>query len=164
VRRRGPLDITRSDADSPSTAPHVPRLHSAAHDPLHPTRRSSPDAGPAGGVRWQHHRLRWAAGTLALLLTPASLLVAPGASGSVGLSLTRGGGFAGVVQLTAAGVPAGVSITFGSSTVVDGAVSTSVSISVAAGVPASTTPINITFTASGGTITSPPITLALRTA
>jgi hypothetical protein len=105
-----------------------------------------------------------ATGTLALQLTPASLLVAPGASGSVGLSVTRGGGFAGVVQLTAAGVPSGVSITFGSSTVVDGAVSTSVSISVAAGVPASTTPINITFTASGGTITSPPITLALRTA
>jgi hypothetical protein len=103
-------------------------------------------------------------GTLALVLTPASLLVVPGASGSVGLALTRGGGFAGAVQLTAAGVPAGVSITFGSSTVAEGAISTSVSVSVAAGVAASSTPISITITATGGGITSPPTTLALRTA
>jgi hypothetical protein len=105
-----------------------------------------------------------ATGTLTLTLTPSSALVAPGAVGSVGLGLTRSGGFAGAVQLSASGVPAGVSLTFGSSTLPDGTFSTSVNVSVAASVAASSTPIAITITATGGGVTSPAITFNLRTA
>ncbi len=103
-------------------------------------------------------------GTIAITLLPSSALVAPGGVGSVGLSVSRGGGFAGGVTLTASGVPAGVSITFGSTTVSDGVFSTSVNIAVAASVAASSTPISITIVGSGGGVTSPGVTLSLRTA
>ena len=103
-------------------------------------------------------------GTIAITLLPSSALVAPGGVSSVGLSVSRGGGFAGGVTLTASGVPAGVSITFGSTTVSDGVFSTSVNIAVAASVAASSTPISITIVGSGGGVTSPGVTLSLRTA
>lgn len=100
-------------------------------------------------------------GTIALTLTPGSVSVAAGGTGSVGLSVGRGGAFSGPVLLTASGVPAGVSVTFGSSTVASGAFSTSVNVTVAAGTTAATTAISIVGTGSG--LTSPAATLTLRT-
>jgi hypothetical protein len=100
-------------------------------------------------------------GTITVVLTPGSATVAPGSSGSVGLSLTRGGGFAGAVVLTATNVPAGVTVSFGSATVSAGSVSTSVTITVGAGVTPATTAISIVGTS--GTLMSPATTLTLRT-
>ncbi len=100
-------------------------------------------------------------GTIALTLLPGSLSVAAGSTGSVGLSISRGGDFAGAVLLAAAGVPAGVSLTFGSSTVAAGVFSTSVNVSVAAGTVVPSTPITIVGTGSG--LTSPAVTLTFRT-
>ena len=100
-------------------------------------------------------------GTIALNLTPGSVSVAAGGTGSVGLTVSRGGAFNGAVLLTASGVPTGVSVTFGSSTVASGAFSTSVNVTVAAGTTAATTAISIVGTGSG--LTSPSATLTLRT-
>lgn len=100
-------------------------------------------------------------GTIALNLTPTSVSAVAGGTGSVGLSVSRGGGFDGAVVLTAAGVPAGVTLTFGSSTVLPGSFSTSVSVSVAAGTPAAASAVTIVGT--GGGLTSPAVTLTLRT-
>lgn len=100
-------------------------------------------------------------GTIALTLLPGSLSVAAGGTGSVGLSLSRGGDFAGAVLLTASGVPAGVTLTFGSSTVAAGVFSTSVNVSVAAGTVVPSTPITIVGNGSG--LTSPAATLTFRT-
>lgn len=103
-------------------------------------------------------------GTITLALLPTSALVAPGGLGSVGLSLTRGSGFAGAVQLAASGVPAGVTITFGSTSLPDGQFSTSVNIAVAGTVTASSIPVGIIITATGVGINATTVTLNLRTA
>ncbi|MBC7843495.1 MAG: hypothetical protein H7099_14330 [Gemmatimonadaceae bacterium] len=103
-------------------------------------------------------------GTVMVTLLPTSALVAPGGIGSVGLSLTRGGGFAGAVQLAASGVPAGVTVTFGSNSLPDGQFSTSVNIAVAGTVAASNTPVAITITATGVGINATTVTLSFRTA
>lgn len=98
-------------------------------------------------------------GTIALTLTPGSVTVPAGASGSVGLSITRGGGFAGAVTLTASGQPAGVTITFGSSPVAAGAVSTSVTIVVPAGMIPGTYPVTIRGAGAGATTQETTLTL-----
>lgn len=101
-------------------------------------------------------------GTIAVNLTPSSVTLAPGAVGNVGLSVTRGGAFDGPVTLSASGVPAGVSLTFGSPTVAAVAVSTSVNLTVAAGTPVGISEISIVGTGTGTTITSPVAKLTLR--
>ena len=90
-----------------------------------------------------------------------SVSAVAGGTGSVGLSVSRGGGFDGPVLLTAAGVPTGVTLTFGSSTVLPGSFSTSVNVSVAAGTAAATSAVMIVGT--GGGLTSPAALLTLRT-
>ena len=100
-------------------------------------------------------------GTIALTLQPGSATVAAGGTGSAGLSISRGGGFAGPVTLAVSGVPAGVSLTFGSNPVSSGTFSTSVNVSVAAGTAASSSAIVITGTGSGAAATS--VTFVLRT-
>jgi hypothetical protein len=100
-------------------------------------------------------------GTITLNLTPSSVSASAGGTGSVGMTVTRGGGYDGAVLLTAAGVPAGVTLTFGSSTVPAGVFSTSVNISVAGGTPAATS--SVTIVGTGGGLTSPAVTLTLRT-
>ena len=103
-------------------------------------------------------------GTVMLTLLPTTALVAPGGLGSVGLSLSRGNGFAGVVQLAASGVPPGVTITFGSTSLPDGQFSTSVNIAVAGTVTASNVAVPIIITATGVGINATTATLSFRTA
>lgn len=100
-------------------------------------------------------------GTIAVLLTPSSVTLAPGATGSVGLRIDRGGGFSGAVTLAASGVPSGVTVSFVSSTIAAGATTTGVSIVVGSGVAPATTSIQITGT--NGTLMSQPVVLTLRT-
>lgn len=73
-------------------------------------------------------------GTIAVTLTPGSVTVPAGSTGSVGVSVARGGGFDGPVTLTASGQPNGVVIAFGSSPVASGVFSTSMTVTVPAGV------------------------------
>ena len=99
-------------------------------------------------------------GTISLSLTPSSLTLAPGGVGGLGLSITREGSFAGAVTLAASGVPAGVNLTFGSSTVSSGSVSTSVNLTVASNAAPGTSEISIVGT--GGGIMSLAAKLTLR--
>ncbi len=99
-------------------------------------------------------------GTISLSLTPSSVTLAPGATGGVGLTVTRTGSFAGAVALSASGVPAGVNLTFGSSTVSPSAVSTSVNLVIAGSAAPGTTEISIIGSGSG--VTSPATKLTLR--
>jgi hypothetical protein len=99
------------------------------------------------------------AGAIAINLTPASVALAAGGMGSVGLSLTRTG-FDGPVTLSASGVPAGVSLTFGSAVVASGTGSTSVNISVTSAIPSPSVEVRISGT--GGGVMSPAATLTLR--
>jgi hypothetical protein len=100
-------------------------------------------------------------GSITLSLTPASVTVAQGASGSVGLGIARGGGFAGPVTLTASGQPGAVTVAFGSSPVSAGAFSTSVTVTVPTGVAAGT--YTITIRGAGVGATTQETTLTLRT-
>jgi hypothetical protein len=101
-------------------------------------------------------------GTISVNLTPSSVTLAPGSVGGLGVSITRGGGFDGPVTLSASGVPAGVSLTFGSTTVAAVAVSTSINLTVAAGVPAGTTEISIVGTGTGVVSLASKLTLRVQ--
>jgi hypothetical protein len=101
-------------------------------------------------------------GTIAVTLTPASVTVPPGGSGSVGVSITRGGSFEGAVALVASGVPAGVTVTFGSATVSAGTGSTSLNVTVATGTAVGTSEVTITGAGTGTSVVSPGSRLTLR--
>lgn len=98
-------------------------------------------------------------GTITLSLSPSGVALAAGSTGSVGLTVTRSG-FDGPVTLSASGVPAGMSLTFGSSTVAPGASSTSVNLTVTTAIPAPSVEISIVGT--GGGLMSPAAKLTLR--
>src|SRR5687768_13815724 len=51
-------------------------------------------------------------GTVAVALSPASLSIGPGGTGSAAVTVSRGNGFAGAVALAVDGVPSGVQATF----------------------------------------------------
>jgi hypothetical protein len=73
-------------------------------------------------------------GSILISLTPTTLPVQQGGSGSLTLSLTRGGGFGGAVALTATGLPAGVTTTFTPAQMTGTTVSSTVGVTVGAAV------------------------------
>jgi hypothetical protein len=95
--------------------------------------------------------------SITMTLAPTSTTIAAGASGSVTLSITRNGGFADVVNLTASGAPAGMTITLGSPTLAPASTSTTVNVSVGAAVAAGT--YGITIAGAGTGITTATQTL-----
>ncbi|HPV78009.1 MAG TPA: hypothetical protein PLX31_24135, partial [Gemmatimonadaceae bacterium] len=62
-------------------------------------------------------------GSLSIAVSPATLPIEQGASGTLNASVTRGGSFTGPVVLTAETVPAGIAVTFNPATVASGATS-----------------------------------------
>jgi hypothetical protein len=85
-------------------------------------------------------------GTFAMEVTPATLTVAPGLSGSSTVKVASFGGFDASVNLTVRDVPAGVTVRFDSNSVTlpaRGSASTAVTISVAANATVGTYPITI---------------------
>ena len=100
-------------------------------------------------------------GVITLTLTPGSMTVAAGETGSAGVSVSRSGTFNGPVTLTASGQPGGVQVAFGSSPLASGAVSTSVTVTVPAGVIPGT--YTVTVRGSGDGATTGETTLTLRT-
>lgn len=71
--------------------------------------------------------------SIALSLSASSLSVLPGQAGSVNVTLTRGGGFAGPVDLMLEGAPAGVTGVFAPATLSGGTVSSTLTLTAAAG-------------------------------
>jgi hypothetical protein len=80
---------------------------------------------------------------------PASQVPAPGATGTFSVTVTPRGGFAGMVTLTAAGQPAGSSVTFSPASISGGGTST-MTVTLPSSSPAGTVAIVVTGTS--GTI------------
>jgi hypothetical protein len=76
-----------------------------------------------------------APGTLALTLTPGARTVAPGQSTTVAATIARGGSFAGAVDLTAEGVPTGVTVSFNPASIPAGGNTSTATIAVAPSAP-----------------------------
>jgi hypothetical protein len=73
-------------------------------------------------------------GTLALTLTPAARTVPPGQATTVTASITRGGSFTGAVDLSAEGVPPGVTVAFNPASIPANATTSTVTVTVDASV------------------------------
>ena len=71
-------------------------------------------------------------GSLSIAVSPATLPIEQGASGTLNASVTRGGSFTGPVVLTAETVPAGIAVTFNPATVASGATSSAITVSAIA--------------------------------
>jgi hypothetical protein len=98
-----------------------------------------------------------AAPTIGIALNPATLSVAQGASGTVAVNLTRGGGFAGAVTVRAEGLPPGVTIA--DATIAAGANSANLTVSATAA--AALAASNITIRALGSGVADATATLGL---
>ncbi len=97
--------------------------------------------------------------TISISVTPSSLTVVQGGSGSVSASITRGGGFTGTVNIVTEGAPAGVTAAVSnvttSGTTTSGTVTVSVPTSVAPGT------YTLTVRASGSGVTDATTTFSL---
>ncbi len=83
-------------------------------------------------------------GDFSLSLSPSSATVAPGSSASATVNISRVGGFADVVSLTAVGVPTGITATF------SGVTATQATLSVAVGAAVTKGTYSITVRGSAG--------------
>ena len=88
-------------------------------------------------------------GSIQLAVSPAALSVEQGTSGSVTVSLTRGGGFTGVVSLAVSGLPTGITATISPTQLAATETSATVSATAAASVAPGTFTATITATAQG---------------
>lgn len=96
---------------------------------------------------------------VSLILAPTSLSIAQGANAQAALTLTRVGGFAGDVNLTATGAPAGMTVAFAPAAV--SGTSSTVTVTVGAAVAAGTYPVTITGTGTGGITASIPLSVTV---
>ncbi len=98
-------------------------------------------------------------GTLALSVPSPALSMSVGGSGSVGVSITRGGSFAGTVSLSVSGLPAGVTASFAPASL--DASTTSSTLTVNASTSAASGTSTLTISASGSGVTTQTSTLQL---
>ena len=87
--------------------------------------------------------------TFTMAVTPATLPVTQGGSGTVTVNLTRTGGFAGTVNLAATGLPTGVTAAFNPAAVT----ANTSTLTLTASATATTGPATVTITGTSGTIT-----------
>ena len=71
-------------------------------------------------------------GSISIALSPTSVSLAQGQSGTTTVTLMRSGGFSGAVELSLEGAPGGVTGTFSPSTIAPGATSSTLTLAVAA--------------------------------
>jgi hypothetical protein len=88
-------------------------------------------------------------GSITATVSPTSLTLAQGGSGTVTVTLTRGGGFSEVVNLTVEGMPTGVTATVAPTQLTGTTTSAVVAVNVAGTVPAGTYPITVRASATG---------------
>src|SRR5687767_2611397 len=88
-------------------------------------------------------------GGIEAAISPPSLSVARGGSGSVTVTLTREGGFSGAVTLTSTGLPAGITASVAPSELSGATVNATVNVTVAASTATGTYTGTITATAQG---------------
>ncbi len=90
--------------------------------------------------------------TLGLTLTPAATSIVAGTSGTAAAAIVRGGGFTGPVTLSAAGLPAGMTIAYSRATIPDTAATSTLTVTVGSGVAAG--PYTVVVTAAGTGLTT----------
>jgi hypothetical protein len=92
-------------------------------------------------------------------LDPTSLSLQQGQSGTAAVTIARGGSFTGAVDLSAEGVPTGVTVSFNPATIAAG--STTSTMTVAVGTSAATGQFTITVRARGQGVTDQTVALTL---
>lgn len=97
---------------------------------------------------------------ISIAVSPTTLNVTPGGSGTLSVTLTRSGGFTGDVTIAAEGLPAGMTIA--NTTIAAGQTSATLTVSATAAAAAATS--TITFRASGTGVTSVTSTAAITVA
>lgn len=98
--------------------------------------------------------------TASIALGAGIASITAGGTTAVPVTITRGGGFAGAVTVTASGLPTGV--TAGTTTIAAGTTSGTLPLAAAANAPAGTaTPVSITASGTGVTIASQPLALTV---
>ncbi|MDZ7629877.1 MAG: hypothetical protein U5K74_00615 [Gemmatimonadaceae bacterium] len=102
--------------------------------------------------------------TLAVTVGPSAFGLVAGQSGSAAVTIVRGGGFAGTVDLTASGAPSGVTVTLTPATLGSGNTSSDVVVQTATSVSPATFPITITATGSGVTAATTTLTITVTAA
>ena len=88
-------------------------------------------------------------GSFVVTVSPGTLTVAPGATQTLVVTLTRTGGFTGAVALAVTPLPTGVTATFSPATLAAGVTTSTLTLVSAATAPASTTAMTITGSATG---------------
>ncbi len=88
-------------------------------------------------------------GSFVVTISPGTLTVAPGATQTLVVTLTRTGGFTGAVALAVTPLPTGVTATFSPATLAAGVTTSTLTLVSAATAPASTTVMTITGSATG---------------
>jgi hypothetical protein len=102
--------------------------------------------------------------TLAVAVAPATLTLVAGTTGSANAAIVRGGGFAGAVTMTASGAPAGMTVSFGSATIAEGATTSTVSIATTGATVAGTYPITVSAAGTGVTTATTTISVTVTDA
>jgi len=98
-------------------------------------------------------------GSISIALSPTSMSLVQGESGTTTVALTRGGGFTGAVDLSLEGAPAGVTGTFSPATIASGG--TSSTLTLAAGAAAAPGTHTLTVRARGDGVSERTAALAL---
>lgn len=101
--------------------------------------------------------------TIAVAATTSSATAARGASASYPITITRGGGYTGNVDLAATGVPTGVTATFTPATLTSGVTASTLTLAVGPTAAAGTNTITVTASGSGVTAQQTTVTLTVPT-
>lgn len=112
-------------------------------------------------------------GAIAIAVAPNSVTFPPGGGGAATLTLTRSGGFSGLVNLTVTGAPIGMTIGSSPAQILPGSTTSAVSVTSTGAVAPGTYPLVITGTGSGAgavgsandtlrvVVTAPAVTLSV---
>jgi hypothetical protein len=99
--------------------------------------------------------------TIGVAVGAPSVTVVAGQSGSSVVTLTRGGGYSGAVNLTVEGAPAGVTATVNPAAVPNGTTSSTITLATAANTAAGTYALTVRGTGTGVTAVTAPLSLVV---
>jgi len=102
--------------------------------------------------------------SITLAAGSSAVSVIQGTTATVPLTITRAGGFAGAVNLTAAGLPTGVTAAFAPASLGAGITTSTLTLTVAANAPVGTSPIVVTAAGTGVTAQTATVALTITAA
>lgn len=99
--------------------------------------------------------------TIDLSVGNPSVSIAAGASGSIGVSIARGGGFAGEVSVAVEGLPAGITASLAPATIAAGATTSTITFTVVASVTPNVYPLTLRASGAGVASKAAPIVVTV---